>query len=202
MWAALKRDPPARLLLRRRGACAGHALRRRDRLRRIRRACWARSRWPDRRRGSPTSASGNSVRWSRTLPRNSRASWAAAGRTLLTARPGSLTRVRRRGSRARSQGPAAPAGGSHGGQCWRPAMASARRARSRPGRASSWRAGHRRPRNRCRSAPCRSRRQARRPRGRRGRPTPCAPAMPRSSEKTRPSNPRPTRRMSCNQMRE
>ena len=45
MWAALKRDPPPRLLVRRRGARPGHALRRRERSTTSTRNRWARSRW-------------------------------------------------------------------------------------------------------------------------------------------------------------
>ena len=55
-----QRDPPARLLVRRRGACARHALRRGARSTTSTRSRWARSRSPARRRGCPTSASGSS----------------------------------------------------------------------------------------------------------------------------------------------
>ena len=70
MWASAARDPPARLVVRRRGARARHALRGGADLRRARGAARRDFARRDRRRGCPTSGSSSSGRSSRTPPRS------------------------------------------------------------------------------------------------------------------------------------
>ena len=70
MWASAPRHPPARLVVRRRGARARHALRRRADLRRARGDAGRDLAGRARRRGCPTSASGSWARSSRTPPRS------------------------------------------------------------------------------------------------------------------------------------
>ena len=81
MWASDSRDPPARLVVRRRGARAGDALRGRAHLQRACRGARRDLARRDRRRDCPTSASSSWVRSSRTRRRTSRIASAAGGRT-------------------------------------------------------------------------------------------------------------------------